>query len=118
MGVLAGLLRAQEPSPAPLPAAAPVQAVTPGEILGMDAVPMAQSAANKPSRWSRIKGWLQQKDCCCADHHNCLGCTNGKADCKFIFGSCHTFFSEPCTPGPSPYRTKMLLAEGPYCNCK
>jgi hypothetical protein len=97
---------------------APAPAVTPGEIMGMDHVPAAESAAcGKPIRMSFIKRWCQRKGCCCAEHHNCLGCTSGKADCNFIFGSCRTFFSEPCTQGPSPYRTKDKLAEGPNCDC-
>jgi hypothetical protein len=53
-------------------------------------------------------GWLttyfQRHNCCCASHHNDLGCTSGMADCKFIFGSCRTFWSEPCPQGPSPYK--------------
>jgi hypothetical protein len=48
--------------------------------------------------------YFQRHNCGCASHHNDLGCTSGKADCKFIFGSCRTFFIEPCPQGPSPYR--------------
>jgi hypothetical protein len=57
-----------------------------------------------PGRVSWIKACFQRHNCCCAAHHNDLGCTSGKADCKFIFGSCRTFFSQPCEQGPSPYR--------------
>jgi hypothetical protein len=53
-------------------------------------------------------GWFtayfQRHNCCCASHHNDLGCTSGTADCKFIFGSCRTFWMEPCPLGVSPYK--------------
>jgi len=51
----------------------------------------------------RFKAYFQRRNCCCASHHDDLGCTSGDADCKFIFGSCRTFWSEPCPQGPSPY---------------
>src|SRR5438874_1072266 len=57
-----------------------------------------------PGRVSWFKACFQRHNCCCASHHNDLGCTSGTADCKFIFGSCRTFYSEPCPQGPSPYR--------------
>jgi hypothetical protein len=38
----------------------------------------------------------------CWTHHNDLGCGSFKADCAFIFGSCRTFFGEPCRRGPIP----------------
>ena len=56
-----------------------------------------------PGQVSWLKAYLQRNNCACASHHNDLGCTSGIADCKFIFGSCRTFWSEPCPQGPSPY---------------
>src|SRR5262245_57250785 len=57
-----------------------------------------------PGSTSRLKAFFQRHNCCCASHHNDLGCTGGDADCKFIFGSCRTFWGEPCARGPSPYK--------------
>ena len=56
-----------------------------------------------PGKASWLKAYFQSYNYCCASHHNDLGCTSGGADCKFIFGSCRTFWSEPCPLGPSPY---------------
>ena len=52
----------------------------------------------------RLKAWFQGYNCCCASHHNDLGCTSGEAHWKFIFGSCRTFWMEPCPLGVSPYK--------------
>ena len=38
----------------------------------------------------------------CWTHHNDVGCSSFKAECAFIFGSCRTFFGEPCRRGPPP----------------
>jgi hypothetical protein len=56
-----------------------------------------------PGQASWLKASFQSHNCCCASHHNDLGCTSGMADFKFIFGSCRTFWVEPCPQGPSPY---------------
>src|SRR5262249_49681120 len=52
----------------------------------------------------RLKAFFQGYNCCCASHHTDLGCTSGEAHCKFIFGSCRTFWMEPCPLGVSPYK--------------
>jgi hypothetical protein len=77
LGVWAGLARSEEP------------------------VPVGLESQKPPAPF--LTAWFQRHNCCCASHHNDLGCTSGKADCKFIFGSCRTFFGEPCPQGPSPY---------------
>jgi len=85
--LLAGAARAQQPAP------------TISEF-GPDPVLMPEPQGNV----GRFKGYFQRHNCCCASHHNDLGCTSGNADCKFIFGSCRTFWMEPCPQGVSPYK--------------
>ena len=72
-----------------------------------------------PVHISWFKAHLQRHNCCCSAHHNDLGCTSGDADCKFIFGSCRTFYSEPCFGGPSPYKSLPPKSTRPGgCGCQ
>ena len=57
-----------------------------------------------PGKANWLTACFQRHNCACASHHNDTGCTSGMADCKFIFGSCRTFWMEPCPQGPSPYK--------------
>jgi hypothetical protein len=48
-------------------------------------------------------GWLQRH--CglnCWASFNGYGCSSLHSELAFIFGSCRTFFSEPCLKGPPP----------------
>ena len=36
----------------------------------------------------------------CASHLDWYGCGGLRAQCNFMFGSCRTFFGEPCVPKP------------------
>src|SRR6266852_20384 len=86
LALLAGLASAQQPAPVNNDAPDPyLQPPPPGKV-------------------SWLTAYFQGQNCCCASHHNDLGCTSGKADFKFIFGSCRTFWSEPCPQGPTPYK--------------
>jgi hypothetical protein len=87
LGVWAGLARSEE------------QILAPSEMPKPPAPPITR--------------WFQRHHCCCASHHNDLGCTSGKADFMFIFGSCRTFYLEPCPQGPTPYRYAPPKATNP-----
>jgi hypothetical protein len=39
---------------------------------------------------------------CCWATHNTLGCGNFGSEFNFVFGSCRTFYGEPCYRGPPP----------------
>jgi hypothetical protein len=61
----------------------------------------------------------------CWSHHNNVGCGSLKAECKFIFGSCHEFYGEPCFKGPPPppappgsnYPSGANYGYGPAAGC-
>jgi len=38
----------------------------------------------------------------CWTTHYTLGCGSLKSECKFLFGSCRTFYGEPCLAPPPP----------------
>lgn len=38
----------------------------------------------------------------CWSHHNSVGCGNFKSEFVFIFGSCRSFYGEPCLQKPVP----------------
>lgn len=43
---------------------------------------------------------LNEKGYCCASDLTWYGCGGVKAQLDFYFGSCRTFFGEPCLPNP------------------
>jgi hypothetical protein len=47
-----------------------------------------------------IRVWMQKCGVGCWSHINTIGCGSLRADWEFIFGSCRTFFGEPCQHGP------------------
>jgi hypothetical protein len=87
LALAAGTVQAQEP-------ASTVSEFGPDPVL--TAEPHGQAGG--------LKAWFQGYNCCCASHHFDLGCTSGEAHWNFIFGSCRTFWMEPCPLGVSPYR--------------
>jgi hypothetical protein len=64
-----------------------------------------------PKCMAKIHSW------CCWSHHNRLGCGSANSDLTFIFGSCRTFFGEPCLPGPPPPLPGMPAPANARCNC-
>jgi hypothetical protein len=86
-----------------------VLALTAGAVSAQQPRPGSSDAPDPylqpppPGKPNWLIAYFQRYNCGCASHHNDLGCTSGIADCKFIFGSCRTFWSEPCPQGPSPY---------------
>lgn len=55
-----------------------------------------------PPRVPVKKGFLARHGLCCWTTHYTLGCSSLKSECKFIFGSCRTFYGEPCLGAPPP----------------
>ncbi len=113
MGVLAGLLRADEQT-----TASPVT----GPMMVQETVPATQQAVATaslgadPGQWQvRKHNWWH-----CWSHHNTLGCGSFKSDFMFIFGSCRTYYGEPCLKGPPPPPPWMqgLDAAPGSCRCR
>jgi hypothetical protein len=72
--------------------------------------------SERPSlvRYYQNQDWL-----CCKTTHNSLGCSSLKSECTFIFGSCRSFFGEPCYKGkqPPPGSTGAAPSGQTGCNC-
>lgn len=49
----------------------------------------------------KCKDCLNKYGLCCWSHHNSLGCSSFEAEYRFIFGSCRTFYGEPCERRPT-----------------
>ncbi len=96
LGVVAGLVRGQDPRPMPLangsiPPAAP-------QPVFISQNSQASSYAQVQSEHPRILEHLNRHGLHCFATLGSLGCGSCKSECQFIFGSCHTFFGEPCLP--------------------
>jgi hypothetical protein len=91
-------------------------------VAGRDYI-VSLTSANRPGSFEGaelagprqpIRDCLRQLNFCCWSHHDCVGCSSLKSECAFIFGSCRTFYSEPCWKGPpalpSPYDTNYGTA--------
>lgn len=108
LGVTTGLLRAGEPPhpspymmPAPYVVAPATQGSLPPEVmLAPEAAPVLDSLAKRRP----VRDWLHNHTIGCWAHHNKYGCGSVRSDLNFIFGSCRSFFGEPCLSGrpPSP----------------
>jgi hypothetical protein len=85
--------------PPPSPSAQPPFA--PGDVVYPGAPP---KLVEKPHSFGGcIKRYLiKNVPICCWATHNTLGCGNFASEFHFIFGSCRTFYSEPCFRGPPP----------------
>ena len=153
LGITAGLVRAADalPMPNPPPSDAPIIEQTipltpPPYSPGPPPVPRVQlpfatgdvvypgappKVVEEPhSVGGCIKGWfIKNVPGCCWAHHNGLGCGNFVSEFNFIFGSCRTFYGEPCFRGPPPQPVPLEYLylygpQGPYgsqgtgkCNC-
>jgi hypothetical protein len=90
-GVWAGLARAQEP--APYPRTPPQATELPPGYPPVDSTP-----SKTPLRdWCRLK-----RPCGCWASFNAYSCSSLRSEMGFLFGSCRTFFSEPCLKGAPP----------------
>jgi hypothetical protein len=96
VGVVAGLVRGQDARPMP-PANAPAPSTTPPAVIisqDQQAAPYSQVQSAQP----RILEHLNRHGLHCFATLGSLGCGSCKSECQFIFGSCRTFFGEPCIP--------------------
>jgi hypothetical protein len=128
----ASAARAQQPAPAPLPAPAPVPApaATQGQpvlIQGtiLYANPPAPPGTLAPAPCASCgaadgagveggaarRGWMphylrdwwgNHERCGCWAHFNGYSCSSLASEYAFIFGSCRTWYGEPCAKGPPP----------------
>jgi hypothetical protein len=114
LGVLAGLGRADDPRPAlpplaggvdaspltfpagPLPGTGPEVWAGPPGLVEPGLAPAPYPERRRPLAWLRNHPWK------CWAHHNTLGCGSCQSELAFLFGSCRTFFGEPCFKGPPP----------------
>jgi hypothetical protein len=98
LGIVAGLVRGQDVRPNVL-ANGPVPPST-----SAPAVVMQDATANSYSHMQpshpRIAEYLRRQGLNCFATLGSLGCGSCKSECQFIFGSCRTFFGEPCIPQP------------------
>ena len=119
LGVMAGLIRADEALP--LPSAAPPSAPVvmqhgplgePDYYVPQDAVlpewrVVPQGPGHPSSFRERVRNCVTNflaadVPAFCYAHHNSVGCGNFKSEFNFMFGSCRTFYGESCFRGPPP----------------
>jgi hypothetical protein len=55
-----------------------------------------------PPRPGFVKRLWHGLPCYCWADVNSAGCSNLKAECAFVFGSCRQFYGQPCYKGPAP----------------
>jgi hypothetical protein len=105
-GVLVGTISAQEGESGGPYGPRPPEGGIP--VTGRDYV-VSLTSSNRPGTFAGaelagprqpIRDCLRSLNFCCWSHHDCVGCSSAKAECAFIFGSCRTYFSEPCWKGP------------------
>jgi hypothetical protein len=106
LGIVTGLARAQIVMP-PANGSVP-PATAPGAVIMPEPAP-APHPGDQPAQ-TRIQEHLHRHGLQCFAEINSLGCGSLKSDCQFIFGSCHTFFGQPCLP-QSPRDNGILGAQ-------
>jgi hypothetical protein len=88
----------------------PIQAM-PIQAVPIQAMPIEALPAEQPVRGLRVASWplfggpdgskrdaLNRRGYCCDSHIDAYGCQNWRTQCQFVFGSCRSFFGEPCRP--------------------
>jgi hypothetical protein len=116
----------------------PVQAVTvptaPIEAVPVDGVPIQGTLIQPvpyetlpvapPARGVRLASWplfgadgskreaLNRRGYCCDSHIDGYGCQNWRTQCQFVFGSCRSFFGEPCRPAAPLLQNHRLFGGG------
>ena len=106
LGCWFGKVQAQEPAMTTAPAQAPVHVSADHTVS-----PVRGHVANRMHpfvNWrdrsdldDRTRAAFNRHGYCCGQHHNWYGCGGWHAQNVFVFGSCRTFFSEPCLPNGS-----------------
>jgi hypothetical protein len=118
LGVMAGLLRADEahPLPAGVPDSAPLihqpaplaEPVIPSRDAVLPEWRVVSPGAIPPTSFRErvhnciTKVLVADVPVFCWAHHNSPGCGNFCSEFNFIFGSCRTFYGERCYRGPPP----------------
>jgi len=83
------------------------------EIVGSyDAPPAARIYPTVSRQDGAVRDALHRQGYCCGQHHDWYGCGGWHAQCTFVFGSCRTFFGEPCLPKQP--RSGLLGGVGGY----
>ena len=127
LGGLAGLLRAADALPLPNPRATspaileqPLPMEQPG-LSSSDAVlpgtRVAVPEVGRPSLRGCVRNYLiANVPLFCYAHHNGLGCGNFVSEFNFLFGSCRTFYGQPCLRGApaEPVPADYLYGPGGY----
>jgi hypothetical protein len=114
LGIMAGLARADSPTPPmAVPSAGPAVTTVPqGAVLPEGASWSGEAPAGADCgcgggsghhllHRSHLFNWLHD-NCGCWSHHNSWGCSSCQSEFNFVFGSCRTFFGEPCLHGAPP----------------
>lgn len=107
LGVMTGLLRAADALPLPNPPPNTPQHIgqpalgDPAMSSNDVVLPGAKIAVEGPRRPIR-NYFIANVPAFCWAHHNGLGCGNFLSEFNFLFGSCRTFYGEPCLREPSP----------------
>jgi hypothetical protein len=57
---------------------------------------------SSPTRTPLADWFHYHRPLCCWASFNGYGCSSLHSELAFVFGSCRTFFSEPCLKGPPP----------------
>jgi hypothetical protein len=103
---------------------APVEAL-PLEGMPIQAVPYETLPVSQPARGIRLAAWplgggadgskreaLNRRGYCCDSHIDAYGCQNWRTQCQFVFGSCRSFFGEPCRPAGPLLQNHRLFGGG------
>jgi hypothetical protein len=90
---------AQEPLPAP----------TVAQPCADGAVGQSRFAERRAAVHGAVHGHFNRHGYCCAEDPAIPGCPSLCSELTFIFGSCRTFFMEPCLPHPpKAARTRLI----------
>jgi hypothetical protein len=121
LGIVAGLARAQDVRPTPVGNGSIPPATLPGTIIMPPYTPGPHPQT--PPAHPLLEERLHRYGLHCFAEINSLGCGSWKSDFQFVFGSCHTFYGQPCIPQP-PHDTGILGREsgilgrtGAGCGC-
>ena len=52
----------------------------------------------------KSKLFHKEEKCGCWSHHNEFTCGSLKSECTFLFGSCRSFFGDPCVKVPKEHK--------------
>jgi hypothetical protein len=132
LGVLAGLIRAEQPAPLPMPNPTTPQVIPqigPGNPVVSPSpdvlTPEIEPAAPAPSRrhllprGHLVRDWWHNHAWTCWAPPEYPGCSSLKSECNFIFGSCRSFYGEPCLREPPKNHGLPSNGNSPSdCGCR